>query len=42
MNTGWSEPQEFWSKRRVCVTDGAASFVPLFDRTQDVSIGYYR
>jgi len=24
MNTGWPEPQEFWSKRRVCVTGGAA------------------
>ncbi len=23
MNTGWPEPQEFWSKRRVCVTGGA-------------------
>ena len=23
MNTSWPEPQEFWSKRRVCVTGGA-------------------
>ena len=23
MNKGWPEPQEFWSKRRVCVTGGA-------------------
>lgn len=23
MNTNWPEPQEFWSKRRVCVTGGA-------------------
>ena len=23
MNTGWPDPQEFWSKRRVCVTGGA-------------------